>query len=286
MSLTRFSKSRIPLRRIPVNFRKDYRKTWNDTRDFLNGNRWKCLGSLLTVLLLSVFLVNPFDRTLLEEIRGDSAGEEHRLLASRIGRWGDFLQFNLAGSTILWCAGYLLASRWLQRLAHVALFAAILAGATCNVFRFTVGRPRPHAKEADGVYGIPGTLSGWRFHGFPSGHTSTAFGSAVPLAAVAGPWAAPAVGFAGLVGWSRLYSHKHYPSDVLVGAAIGTIFGMASGWRLRKARLRLLRRRRDRARRESRRWELAAPDPPVDPAWSPALTCLRRFYSAVRTRLF
>ncbi len=36
---------------------------------------------------------------------------------------------------------------------------------------------------------------------------------------------------AGLVGWSRLHDRKHWPSDVLAGAAIG--FGIA--WKMEDA---------------------------------------------------
>jgi membrane-associated phospholipid phosphatase len=59
---------------------------------------------------------------------------------------------------------------------------------------------------------------------FPSGHTSSAFCGASFLAIRYGPaWGIPAYAAATLVGWSRIEANKHFPEDVVVGAAIGII---------------------------------------------------------------
>jgi membrane-associated phospholipid phosphatase len=58
---------------------------------------------------------------------------------------------------------------------------------------------------------------------FPSGHTSTAFGTATSVALRYRKWyfIAPAYLFAGSVAWARMYQGVHYPSDVFTGAIVG-----------------------------------------------------------------
>lgn len=67
---------------------------------------------------------------------------------------------------------------------------------------------------------------------FPSGHTCAAFAFAAAVC-VAAPkkWMkAAAVIAAVLMGCSRLYVGVHFPSDVLAGAVIGTLCGLAGAW--------------------------------------------------------
>lgn len=57
----------------------------------------------------------------------------------------------------------------------------------------------------------------------PSGSTAVAFASATSLTSTFPKWyvAVPAFGYAGAVGYARIRSGEHYPSDVLMGAVIG-----------------------------------------------------------------
>lgn len=59
---------------------------------------------------------------------------------------------------------------------------------------------------------------------FPSGHTSLAFGTATSLSMEYPKWyvIAPSFVWAGAVGYSRMHLGVHYPSDVAVGAIIGS----------------------------------------------------------------
>ena len=60
----------------------------------------------------------------------------------------------------------------------------------------------------------------------PSGHASIAFSAATILGYQYPKWRIPLYIGAGLVGFSRVYLGRHYVSDVLVGAAIGTTMGV------------------------------------------------------------
>lgn len=63
---------------------------------------------------------------------------------------------------------------------------------------------------------------------FPSGHTASAFAFATAVGSEIPILAAPLVLAAATVGYSRIRGRVHYPSDVLVGAAVGIAAGLAS----------------------------------------------------------
>jgi membrane-associated phospholipid phosphatase len=75
-----------------------------------------------------------------------------------------------------------------------------------------IGRKRP----LDDVVGNPA---------FPSGHTAYAFAGATLLGARYPKLRIPLYIGAGLVGFTRIYLGRHYLSDVIAGAAVGTITG-------------------------------------------------------------
>ena len=75
-----------------------------------------------------------------------------------------------------------------------------------------IGRKRP----LDEVVGNPA---------FPSGHTAYAFAGATLLANRYPRLRVPLYIGAGLVGVTRIYLGRHYASDVIAGAAVGTITG-------------------------------------------------------------
>jgi len=114
--------------------------------------------------------------------------------------------------------------------------AVVLADVVTSALKGTAGRARPFAvsdtNAADFKFGRGFTKS--QYMSFPSGHTTTAFAAASAVTAETSRWwprstwyIAPVMyGGATLVGLSRMYHNKHWASDVILGAGIGTFSGL------------------------------------------------------------
>jgi membrane-associated phospholipid phosphatase len=113
---------------------------------------------------------------------------------------------------------------------------AVLAGdAVTGVLKGLVGRTRPFvtadSNPHDFKFGA-GFTNADRVS-FPSGHTTTAFAAAAAVTAETGRWWPGSTRFVGpvmyggatMVGLGRMYHNKHWASDVILGAAIGTFAG-------------------------------------------------------------
>jgi membrane-associated phospholipid phosphatase len=196
----------------------------------------------LFVLLAIGFFLLPKDREVLRALQlkhvpDKELRQDLKELSGDIGEWGDFAGYNLVLVVGLWMGGRAFRSRYFQRLAVASMLCAVFAGAVANVFRFTVGRPRPRAIERDGVKdGMYGPQVKWNYNSFPSGHTATAFGSAIPLAVAMPPVGIPALIAAGGVCWARMYGSQHHPSDVAVSIWLAVLFGVPLGLAVRRTR--------------------------------------------------
>jgi undecaprenyl-diphosphatase len=131
---------------------------------------------------------------------------------------------------VIWVGmGALLAlvdGRFGRRAATRALLSAGLASALANgPVKQAARRGRP---PAAGVATRLQRMRAPRTTSFPSGHTATAFGFATGAAQELPVLAAPMMAMAALVGFSRVHTGLHYPSDVAVGAAVGVGVGLAT----------------------------------------------------------
>jgi membrane-associated phospholipid phosphatase len=111
---------------------------------------------------------------------------------------------------------------------HVAQ-AVAYAGLVTTVAKFAIGRERPLFDEGQYVF-APFTFDD-RYFSLPSGHSTLAFAVSSSLAAdIDEPAATVALyGLATITALSRIYSDRHWTSDVLLGAAVGVACGYGVG---------------------------------------------------------
>ncbi len=116
--------------------------------------------------------------------------------------------------------------------------AIVLAEVAGGLLKWTTGRARPFTAGdtlSNDFQFLRGVRKGYAYSSFPSGHTIAAFASAAALTSEASrSWAhsgwliGPVLyGSASMVGLSRMYDDQHWASDVVFGAGLGTIAGIA-----------------------------------------------------------
>lgn len=114
-----------------------------------------------------------------------------------------------------------------KKTRKAGLFILIVMGIDvllCNV----IMKPLFHRiRPCDVNTTIPLLVSRPTDYSFPSGHTAFSFAAVSGLwfSNVYKPWRIPALIFACLIAFSRLYLYVHYPSDVLMGAIVGIFCG-------------------------------------------------------------
>lgn len=120
----------------------------------------------------------------------------------------------------------------------VLLFAGLVVSSVINnlCLKEFIERPRPYNLDpevwlnAGYTYEWPGLIKKSSSWSFPSGHTSTSIGAAFALLLSCKKKhlaiGIPAFILSFLIGFSRIYVHVHYPTDVIVGAVVGLIGGL------------------------------------------------------------
>lgn len=124
----------------------------------------------------------------------------------------------------------LLISRKTRKYGIYIIMGIGFAAALNNgLLKHMAERPRPFnfTWPEDCPYVYPDVVARPESWSFPSGHTSSSFGAALPLLLRAKKrFGIPAIVLAFLIGASRIYVHVHYPTDVIVGAIVGIIAGL------------------------------------------------------------
>ena len=150
--------------------------------------------------------------------------------------------FGAAGPYIiggsLYAAGWVSHKPGLRDLGWHGVESVIYAQALTGVLKGVLGRARPFVVNDSNPHDFKffGGFSDADRTSFPSGHTTTAFAAAASVTSEArrhwpdkwwSTWLIGPVLYGGatMVGISRMYHNKHWASDVVMGAAIGTVSG-------------------------------------------------------------
>ncbi|MEF3697933.1 phosphatase PAP2 family protein [Desulfolutivibrio sp.] len=121
---------------------------------------------------------------------------------------------------------------WARDLLCICL-AVCAATALTDCLKFVFGRCRPALLFAEDGYGFTWFTAKSGFTSFPSGHTTRIFALCAVLALRFRRLAGPFFFVAAVVGASRVFALRHFPSDVLAGAFVG-VTAACWAWALRR----------------------------------------------------
>lgn len=147
-------------------------------------------------------------------------------IANNIANFGSFYATG-AESAGVYFLGLARRDPKLAETGRLGAEAILASGTVTLVMKMAANRQRPLQGNGQGDFWADGT-SHWEFDSsFPSDHATASMALARVVAGEYPKWyvAIPAYGFAESVGISRILANQHFPSDVLVGQAIGFLSG-------------------------------------------------------------
>jgi undecaprenyl-diphosphatase len=150
----------------------------------------------------------------------------------RIGRTSAFVISKLGNGWLYPILALMIFAHFGAKAVRVILAASLVAGVLHCMYpaiKRYIGRPRPFRTDAR-LSSLFGVLDE---HSFPSGHLMTLTGVLVPIVIAWPDCLGGAVALVLLMGWARIASGHHYPTDICAGAAMG--FGLSyplSAWML------------------------------------------------------
>ena len=138
--------------------------------------------------------------------------------------WGDLRTMQVA-SLGIYVGGLALGEDGVRVTGRLMGEALLLAGVPAITLQYGLGRSRPYSGRGAFDY----NFFEWsnEFQSLPSGHATVAFAVSTVLAKRIGRWwvSVPLYASAGLTVLSLAWGNQHWPSDLLVGAALGYLAG-------------------------------------------------------------
>ena len=162
--------------------------------------------------------VNHWDQLFLESLFGWPGKRIFDRTFYLISRSADGQLYGFIGSILLALHG-----RTEIRMFFATLIAFAFELTIYKLLKNGIRRPRPF-DESDLIHFL---IAPPDQYSFPSGHTAAAFLMAIILSVGLPQFGVTLFILAGLVGISRIYLGVHYPTDVVMGAVLGTVSGLS-----------------------------------------------------------
>jgi membrane-associated phospholipid phosphatase len=181
--------------------------------------RWLLPGSALVGTAFAL------DRAALQNVSTDSSRVNDFRSASNLT--GIYIPVAAAGTALF--AGTIRHDEHLRETGALAMRAMADTQLLTSFIKFASDRARPQANGLNSQSGSfwPGGGHSSSADSFPSGHTANAFAIAHVIADEYPGWKVKLAvyGLAAATGFERIQGREHFPSDVLVGGAIGYLVG-------------------------------------------------------------
>jgi membrane-associated phospholipid phosphatase len=190
---------------------------------------------LIGAFTLGTAAVAPVDRQVAKRLQNPTTQENRFLRTAATG----FRMLAVPGSVLagagLYAIGRANGQRRVQSLGLHSVESIVIASAVAQGIKVVAGRARPHV-DTDNPHDFQlfRGFSEDKYRSFPSGHTINAFAFASTVTRETQFWWPHSVWYVGtvmysgatLMGLSRMYNNQHWASDVMGGAAIGTLIGL------------------------------------------------------------
>ena len=191
-------------------------------------------------LLIGAFAVGtaavaPIDRQVAKRLQNPATQENRFLRTAATG----FRVLALPGSVVagvgLYALGRANGQRRVQALGLHSVESILIATAVGEGIKVAAGRARPYVDTDDPHdFQLFRGFSEDKYRSFPSGHTIAAFAFASTATRETQFWWPHSAWYVGtvmyggatLMGLSRMYNNQHWASDVMGGAALGTLIGL------------------------------------------------------------
>ena len=181
---------------------------------------------LTSTILGATALSFPFD----EPIRNGTLKNQSKTL-DRVSfvteKFGD-PQYAAMLSGVLYGSGLIIGDNYLRQTGQMLAEAVLFNGLITTGAKMMFNRGRPFINEGSYEIELFEFESDFEETSLPSGHTSTAFTVATVLSQrIDNAYASIALySMASLTAFQRIYSDKHWFSDTILGAALGTVIGL------------------------------------------------------------